>query len=221
MLSKVSFLKQFSYTFAIKIIALNLLYYEYRHPLQAMLNMKIVNILIGQKGSGKTYIGELLQDKLNIAFLRVEDLCLKIKAGRQITDKNYVTEVFQEIESEIRHQLKNKNELTIESTASVIEFDTMLSHLKKDFIVKLIKIDTNPALCIDRVKNRNKVNHVAVSDDMVVEINNLSNQKKYDFDLIINNNDTTNDIILNSWKQIDQSTACNNAFRITKMLLNF
>ena len=84
--------------------------------------MKTINILIGPKGSGKTFIGQLLQTKYGIHFLRVEDICLKIKADREIMNKTYISEVFLEIEKEVRNHLSIKNQLTIESTASVIEF---------------------------------------------------------------------------------------------------
>ena len=163
--------------------------------------MKTINILIGPKGSGKTYIGQMLQNRLGISFLRVEDICLRIKAGRQVTDSKYIAETFQEIEKEVRKQLKTKDALTIESTASVKEFDTMLINFKKDFIVRLIKIHTSPALCLERVVNRDKSNHIDVSDDMAAEINKLSLQKSYDYDLIIDNDFTTDEIILESWKK--------------------
>lgn len=38
--------------------------------------VKRIYILIGPKGSGKTYIGTPLQDQLHIPFLRVEDIAL-------------------------------------------------------------------------------------------------------------------------------------------------
>ena len=160
--------------------------------------MKKVIILIGLKGSGKTYIGQLLQDKLNVPFLRVEDICLKIQSGRQITDTNYISEVFVQIEAEIRKLLSSIDNLTIESTGSVIQFDQMVSNLKKDFNVKLIKVDTDPALCFQRVKTRDKKNHIAVSDDQVIEINNNSFKKKFDFDLIIENNNKTDKELLDA-----------------------
>ena len=164
--------------------------------------MKKVNILIGLKGSGKTYIGQLLQDKLNIPFLRVEDICLKIKAGREINDENYISEVFEQIESEVRKLLLTKDQLTIESTGSVPQFDKMLHNLKKDFIVKLIKIDTDPSLCFKRVTLRGRTNHIPVSDEQVIEINKMADQRKFDFDLVIENNSKTDKELLEELNEL-------------------
>jgi shikimate kinase len=153
--------------------------------------MKKVNILVGLKGSGKTYIGKLLQDKLNIPFLRVEDICLRINAGREINNKAYISEAFEQIEAEIRKKLASSNQITIESTASASQFDNMVLSLRKDFIVKLVKIDTDPNLCLQRVKTRDLKNHIPVSDEQIIEINKVSAMRTFDFDLIIENNNKT------------------------------
>jgi shikimate kinase len=150
--------------------------------------MKTIYILIGLKGSGKTYIGTLLQNKRNIPFLRVEDICLKIKADRKIDDQDYISEAFEKIETEIRKKLLSVNQLTIESTASAIQFDQMVFNLRKDFVVKLIKIETDPKLCMQRVRTRDQENHISVSDEEVTQINTISAQRKFDFDLTIQNN---------------------------------
>jgi len=169
--------------------------------------MKTINILVGQKGSGKTYIGKLLQDNLNIPFLRVEDVCLKIKKDRDVFDKNYIAESFMQIEKEIRKLLNTTDQLTIESTGAAVEFTQMLENLKKDFIVKLIKVDTDSELCIQRVRDRDNKNHIPVSDERVSEINKLAVRKIFDFDLIINNNCKTDKEILNEIKKIISTTA--------------
>lgn len=153
--------------------------------------MKKVNILVGLKGSGKTYIGKLLQDKLNIPFLRVEDICLRINAGREINNKAYISEAFEQIEAEIRKKLASSDQITIESTASASQFDNMVLSLRKDFIVKLVKIDTDPNLCLQRVKTRDLKNHIPVSDEQIIEINKVSAMRTFDFDLIIENNNKT------------------------------
>jgi len=164
--------------------------------------MKTINILIGLKGSGKTYIGQLLQSEYNIPFLRVEDICLKIKADRDVFDKEYISETFNLNEKEIRHQLQSVNELTIESTGAASEFDLMLKNLEKDFIVRLIKINTNPLICLQRVKSRDLKAHIAVSDEKVIEINKLAAQKSYTYDLIISNEDKSDEDILNELSQM-------------------
>ena len=158
--------------------------------------MKTVFILIGLKGSGKTYAGKLLSERLAIPFLRVEDIFLKLRSNNLLEDQNYITRGYENVEKEIRSLLNGFDELTIESTGIAIQFREMISNLKKDYDVKLIKIDTDPELCIKRVKSRNRSGHIPVSDEMLIEINKLSESISYDYDLIFKNNNTTDDELI-------------------------
>jgi len=158
--------------------------------------MKTVYVLIGLKGSGKTYTGKLLSERLAIPFLRVEDIFLKLKAINPPEDQNYVSRGYENVESEIRSLLTGFDELTIESTGIAFQFRKMITNLKEDFDVKLIKIDTDPELCIKRVKSRKRSGHIPVSDEMLTEINKLSESISYDFDLILKNNNITYDELI-------------------------
>jgi len=158
--------------------------------------MKTVFVLIGLKGSGKTYTGKLFSERLAIPFLRVEDIFLKLKTNNPPDDQNYVTRGYENVENEIRSLLTGFDELTIESTGIAFQFREMIANLKKDFDVKLIKIDTDPELCYERVKWRNQTGHIPVSDEMLTEINKLSESVRYDYDLILKNNTTADDELI-------------------------
>lgn len=160
------------------------------------MEMKTVYVLIGLKGSGKTYAGKLLSERLAIPFLRVEDIFLKLRSNNPLEDQNYITRGYENVEKEIRSLLNGFDELTIESTGIAIQFREMISNLKKDYDVKLIKIDTDPELCIKRVKSRNRSGHIPVSDEMLIEINKLSESISYDYDLIFKNNNKTDDELI-------------------------
>jgi shikimate kinase len=167
-----------------------------------MQDKKEIIILIGQKGSGKTFVGRLLQEKFGIFFLRVEDICLKIKGDRQIYDIQYISETFELIEKEIRLKLIDIDQIIIESAGAAAEFDFMLESLKREFTVRLINIYADPDLCLQRVKSRSMENHIAVSDDNVEEINRISLSKHYKFDLIITNNNISEKEILDEWNKL-------------------
>lgn len=47
---------------------------------------KYIFVLIGQKGSGKSLTGSIINDLYGITFVRVEDIAKKIKKDRSITD---------------------------------------------------------------------------------------------------------------------------------------
>ena len=59
--------------------------------------MKTIYLLIGPKGSGKTYIGSLFNE-MGVEFVRVEDWAKELKGSRDVTDKSYIDEIFRLIE---------------------------------------------------------------------------------------------------------------------------
>lgn len=158
--------------------------------------MKTLYILIGLKGSGKTFIGKLIEDKFGILFLRVENIFKSIKRDRHYSDISYIKEGFTLLEKEIRNRFKKTDMLTIESTGLTDEFKQMLENLRKGFSVKLIKIDTDPALCVKRVKKRNNKEHINVSYSDVEKINKLAIKVNFNYDLVMDNNSKTNEEII-------------------------
>jgi len=163
---------------------------------------KRIYILIGPKGSGKTYIGTLLQDQLHIPFLRVEDIALRVKKDRNYTDAGYIQEVFQGIETAVRETLVTENALVFESTGLTEAFDQMLLRLQRDFQVTLIRIKTASDACLSRVRSRDQSIHINVSDDHVRAINAQVMDKVFAFDGEIDNTEASAEDILHTFKKI-------------------
>lgn len=164
--------------------------------------MKTVYILIGLKGSGKTHIGDLLSKRLEIPFLRVEDIFLRIKTEDPLNDQNYILTGFKNVEIEIRKRLVKNDQIIIESTGIATQFNDMVENLKNDFVIKLIKIDSDPDLCLKRIKNRDQSKHIAVSDDKILEINKLAKEISFNFDLVIVNSSKADNEIVQEFKAI-------------------
>lgn len=165
-------------------------------------SLKKICILIGPKGSGKTYIGTLLQNQLHIPFLRVEDIALRVKKERNYLDTNYINEVFHAIETAVREMLASEHTVVFESTGLSEAFDQMLLQLQRDFHVILIRIKTGLDACLTRVKSRDQSVHVNVSDEHVMAINAQVMDKKFAFDGEIDNNAAPADLILETFKKI-------------------
>lgn len=156
---------------------------------KSTLENKIIFLLIGAKGSGKTFIGIIIESHFNIKFIRVEDWVKEIKKDRQIEDEKYLRDAFQVIETGIRSFLNNYSKIVFESTGLTNYFDQMIKSLRKDFKVITIKIQAESALCLERVKNRDLSIHINISDDQVININKQVQAKNMKTDFILSNND--------------------------------
>jgi shikimate kinase len=162
--------------------------------------MKQIIILIGLKGSGKTYIGTLLQKQFGIMFFRVEDIWLSLKSER--FSKEYILKGMSLVEREIDKLLENENMITIESTGATNYFKTFLDQLKAKYHVKLVKIRASPETCRKRVKSRDPSTHIPVSDDRLEQINREALKVEMKYDLIIDNEKTSDNEILDKFKTI-------------------
>jgi len=150
--------------------------------------VKRVYILIGPKGSGKSFIGTLLEKYYGIKFLRVENSVKKIKLNQSIDNPEYVHHAFRTIESRVRKYMKNEKVAVFESTGLTKYFDQMLKSLRIDFKVITIRISSDLKLCLDRVKSRDQSIHINVSEEQVKQINLAVEAKKMKTDFEIDNN---------------------------------
>ena len=90
--------------------------------------IKQIIILIGLKGSGKTYIGTLIQEKVGIKFFRVENVWLSLKSER--LSNEYILEGFSLVEKEIDRLLLDTDRITIEFTGTTDYFNRFINKLK-------------------------------------------------------------------------------------------
>ncbi len=164
--------------------------------------MKTIFFLIGPKGSGKSYIGKLIEKNLSIRFLPVEPLFMKIKGNRNNIDESYIKEGFKLLENEIHHCLIKEDNVSIEQTGAADYFNQFLENLELKFRVKLIKINTPLDFCNKRIKERDSKNQVPVSQGLIDKINKKSISIKLNFALIIDNSKSSDTEIIESFKTI-------------------
>ena len=162
--------------------------------------MKQVIILIGLKGSGKTYIGNLIQEKLGIRFFCVEDVWRTLKS-EGLSDE-YIRNGFSLVEKEIDNLLLGSDRVTIESTGTTEYFNSFLKRLKSKYDLKLIKIETTFNTCLRRVKSRDASIHIPVSDDFIEQINLEASKVDLKFDSVIENEKSTDNEILDKLQKI-------------------
>ena len=87
------------------------------------MHQKLIYLLIGPKGSGKSFIGTLMDHTFGIHFIRVEDWAKAVKKDRQVDNPFYLAEVFQAIEHGVREVLKQYDQVVFESTGLSAYFD--------------------------------------------------------------------------------------------------
>lgn len=156
---------------------------------------KIIYILIGQKGSGKSFIGTIIQEIYGIEFVRVEDIARQLKKNRTVDDESYHKEAFFQIESHLRETLKSIPALVFESTGLTSHFDDMLVNLQRDYHVITIGVKADSELCLERIKNRDRSIHINVSDKEVTRINSLVLQKNRVCDYELRNDGSREELI--------------------------
>lgn len=136
-------------------------------------------MLVGPKGSGKTYIGSLIGKMTDIVFLKVEPVWLKCKPNENGWKK---------VEDEIDRSFESCNSLMVESLGAGAEFQKFFLSLKAKYDVRMVRVYADPDACLNRVRTRCNSDHIAVSDDKVEKYNRIASQVEFDWALEIDNN---------------------------------
>jgi shikimate kinase len=145
---------------------------------------KILFILIGIKGAGKTYIGSKVNKNTDIKFLRVEPIWLKLAPGENGWER---------VENEIDKEFQQHSKVMIESLGAGEGFNSLYSSLRNKYEVKLVKVSADFDECLRRVRNRDNSDHIPVSDEKVEEYNKIAATINHKWDAVIDNNGPATD----------------------------
>jgi predicted ABC-type ATPase len=140
---------------------------------------KVLYILIGPKGSGKTHVGSLVDEHTDIVFIRVEPIWLGLQPDE---------DGWKKVEAAIEAALQSHDKVMIESLGAGDGFRGLHAALARKYPIKMIRIYADLDTCFARVKSRSSQDHIAVSDDKVLEYNKIAATVTYDWDLEIDNN---------------------------------
>ncbi len=145
---------------------------------------KILYMLIGPKGAGKTHIGTLVDRHTDIKFLRVESVWLTVQPGQ---------DGWQKIEDAIDAEFQVYNRVMVESLGAGEDFERYYASLTEKYAVKMIRVHAGLDVCLKRVHSRNAADHIPVSDDKVMEYNRIAAAITYEWDAEIDNNAPASD----------------------------
>ena len=152
-----------------------------------MAAFRSVLILVGPKGSGKTYIGSLVERELGVRFLRVEPIFLENMRGSHLTGTALDEEGYSKVLAEMDSVLSREPGIIIECTGASDAFPAFLHALRSRYEVMLVSIRAPLERCLERVRSRDQTMHIAVSDDRIAEINQRAAVVRLSWDLEIDN----------------------------------
>ena len=150
--------------------------------------MKLLYVLVGPKGAGKTYIGTLLDAKTKIRFLRVEPIWLALPPGK---------DGWHAVEQEIDCAFQQTDKVMIETLGVGEDCTSMLTRLGKKYHLKFIQVTADLTECLRRVRTRDQSIHIPVADEKVLEYNEIAARVYFPWHaVIINDGNTSNDGII-------------------------
>lgn len=150
-----------------------------------MADQKLLYILIGPKGAGKTYIGTVVDRHTDIAFLLVEPIWLGLQPGE---------DGWKKVEEAVDTMFEMHKKVMIESLGAGDGFRGMFAALAEKYSIKMIRVHADWDTCLERVRNRNSENQIAVSMDKVAEYNQIAANVQYPWDLEFDNNIPLSDV---------------------------
>lgn len=164
--------------------------------------MRTVYILLGPKGSGKTYVGNLIEKKLGIKFISTEKIFLNLQKNRDVFDLSYMKDGYEAVEREIDKTLTTNVATAIESTGAFPFFGKFLKSLRNKYSVKIINLTSPYKVCMQRIQQRRKKNHIPMSAERIKKVYKASSALNYDFVLQIDTSKKTDKEITNSIKKV-------------------
>lgn len=144
-------------------------------------------ILVGPKGSGKSYIGRELEELYPIKFVRIEAVWQELKERRDdFLSSAYISEGRQLTLDLIRGHLK-KGHVCIEASGVSDDWDEYVLNIKSLAEVIFIKVICGLEECKRRAFDRDQSLQVQISDCLFDDMNSKAERVALNWAAIINN----------------------------------
>jgi shikimate kinase len=153
----------------------------------AMAARRSVLVLVGPKGAGKTHVGTLIESELGVRFLRVEPIFLENLRYSRLSGAARDAEGYAKVLAEVDSVLSGEQRVVIESTGASEAFPAFLDELRSRCEVRLVAIRAPLDRCLERVRSRDRADHIPVSDERVAEINARAAAVELPWDLELDN----------------------------------
>ena len=151
--------------------------------------MKSVLVLVGPKGAGKSTIGHVLASDLGLHFLRVEPIFLEVRARLGATHPRVEPVAFQAVLRSLRESPARYDSVCLETTGASVHVPCLLSELRQEARVLLVRVLAAPDQCLARLRSRDASIHIPVSDDQAQRIDALAEAVSLPWTVELDNRD--------------------------------
>ena len=141
--------------------------------------MNRIYVLVGPKGSGKSYVGRLLNSEFGIEFLAIEEIFVKLQ-GTGVSTPYIQEKGYEIVEERVLEILNRGNAASFEITVFMPASKNLLSRLELNAHIELVQVYAPPELCLERIKARDSTKHIEISEERIAEINRLSVEQHVD-----------------------------------------
>ena len=135
--------------------------------------MNKIYVLVGPKGSGKSYIGSLLKREFGIEFLSIEEIFVKLQ-GKGVSTLDVQERGYKIVEECVFGILAKGHSVSFEITVFMPASRNLLNRLELQAQLEIIQVYAPLELCLERIKNRDETKHIEISEQKIAEINRLS-----------------------------------------------
>lgn len=145
-------------------------------------------ILVGPKGSGKTTLGRMLEQRLGACFVHVEPIAQRVLAECEgVLDERCARRTIHAILEELTTEAAHHDLLILESTGASSETAAFFDALRARFEVLFVRVHAQRATCDARLKSRDQSDHVPLPDALISRMYELSSGLSLPWDLELDN----------------------------------
>lgn len=145
-------------------------------------------VLVGPKGSGKTTIGRMLEQRLGARFIAVEAVAKRVLAEMgNVVDERYARRAFEEIVRELEQAARAHAVMVIESTGASSETAAFFAALRERFDVRFVRVRATRDTCADRIETRDQSAQIQVSRELVEQMYERTAALELAWDLELDN----------------------------------
>ena len=145
-------------------------------------------LLIGPKGSGKSYIGRTLEARFGVHFFHVEPLWLEYYAECKAANREpVIVEGIAKVQPVLKRALEEYAHVCVETTGASPEILTALLSLRPREEIIVARVSAPLEVCLRRVSGRDQTYQIPMEMEAVRKVHALSESLQLRSDVTFSN----------------------------------